>query len=222
MRSSLLRVAALLALLLASAVGSAKGPMPLPPLDGARSNLQIRIVRYDGHTNGQMVVEVQNTGSRAEIFSAQGLYFVPEGDPDKAPQRLAAAGPFVIDGHNDARPIEQLQIKPKGKAQLRLPVFCIDSHRASPSPQNAFRVAKERMPRDLRTNIEVRAKAAIKQSGNRPSAAAPAIQSEVWNARNQKWIKLDGERKDERNVQQEPRPSRRPHRLPPNIQQRAE
>src|SRR5262249_30070966 len=60
------------------------------------SKLEIRAVSYDGSVNGKLTVEVRNKGKSAEKFSAQGLYFVPEGNPDTAPQRLGAVGPMQM------------------------------------------------------------------------------------------------------------------------------
>jgi hypothetical protein len=219
MRAShvLVRLLALAAVLTVVTFAWAKGPDTLPTVEGKRTSLKVQVVRYTGGVNGEMIVEVQNTGTKPETFTAQGLYFVPEGDPDKAPQRLGAAGPFVIDGQGD-KPLEQVQLAPKAKAQLRLQVFCIDSHRASPSASNGFRTAKDRLPQQLRQEIDSRAKAALKQHGNKMPAAKAAIQSEVWGARNQRWIQLDGERKNERNANDgrvmPQQPSRRqPHRI---------
>ncbi|MFT7621514.1 MAG: hypothetical protein ACI9WU_000677, partial [Myxococcota bacterium] len=64
------------------------------PSDGAQSPVKLRIVKYTGSTNGGMIVEVRNTGSSAAEFTADGLFFVPKGDAESAPQRLGAAGPF--------------------------------------------------------------------------------------------------------------------------------
>jgi hypothetical protein len=220
-RFALIRVAALTALLAASTFAAAKGPTPLPALDGARTNLAVRIIKYTGGVNGEMVVEVQNHGARSEVFSAQGLYFVPDGDPDKAPQRLGAAGPFQVVGEGQPRSLDKLPIAPKAKAQVRLQVFCIDSHRASPTAQNSFHLGKERLPKQLRTEIDSRAKAALGRHGGRMPAAKSAIQSEVWQARDKSWIKLDGERKQEKGPQglhnQSPRPI---HRHPSRVQER--
>lgn len=217
---ALARIAAFLALLVGSALADAKPPAPLPALDGAKSQISMRIIRYTGGVNGEMVVEVQNQGSRPEVFSAQGLYFVPEGDPDKAPQRLGAAGPFQVVGEGQPRSMEKLPLAPRAKAQVRLQVFCIDSHRGSPTAQHSFNLGKERLPKQLRTEIDGKAKAALGRHGGRMPAAKSAIQSEVWHARDKNWIKLDGERKNEKgphgSYQQAPRPI---HRHPPRVQE---
>jgi hypothetical protein len=220
---ALARLAVFTALLIGSAFADAKPPTPLPALEGARGNLAVRIIRYTGGVNGEMVVEVQNHGSKAEVFSAQGLYFVPDGDPDKAPQRLGAAGPFQIEGQGQPRVLEKLPLAPKAKAQVRLQVFCIDSHRGSPTAQHSFHLGKERLPKQLRNEIDTKAKAALSQHGGRMPAAKAAIQSEVWQARDKKWIKLDGERKQEKGPSQMHPQSPRPiHRHPQRIQERRE
>jgi len=219
---ALIRLAAFVGLLVASTFVAAKPPTPLPALEGGRSNLAVRIIRYTGGVNGEMVVEVQNNGTRPEVFNAQGLYFVPDGDPDKAPQRLGAAGPFQIEGKGEPRSLDKLPLPPKAKAQVRLQVFCIDSHRSSPTAQNSFHLGKERLPKQLRTEIDSKAKAALGRHGGRMPAAKSAIQSEVWQARDKNWIKLDGERKQEkgpRGTYQAPRPI---HRHPMRIQERRE
>ena len=213
------RFVALVGLLAGSIMAFAKPPAPLPALAGGQSTIQLRIIRYTGGVNGEMVVEVQNTGSKTETFNAQGLYFVPEGDPDKAPQRLGAAGPFVLEGKNE-KPLDQLPLAPRAKAQVRLQVFCIDSHRSSPSASHSFRTGKDRLPRELRSEIDGKAKAALRQHGGKMPAAKEAIQSEVWGARNKKWIQLDGERKNEKNAnEQRMAPNSRVHRYPSRIQE---
>ena len=60
------------------------------------TQLEIRATTYDGSTNGTLTVEIKNRAKTAQKFSATGLYFVPEGDPDAAPQRLGAVGPMQI------------------------------------------------------------------------------------------------------------------------------
>ncbi|HEY3355862.1 MAG TPA: hypothetical protein VGQ83_21595 [Polyangia bacterium] len=215
---ALSRLAAIAGLLLVATLAWAKPPTPLPPLEGGSSRLQMRVLRYTGGVNGEMVVEVQNAGPRPETFTAQGLYFVPEGDPDKAPQRLGAAGPFQIDGQQGAA-VDKLPLPPGAKAQVRLQVFCIDSHRSSPTADHTFRLGKERLPRELRSEIEGKAKAALGRHGGKMPAAKAAIQSEVWGARDKKWIRLDGERRQEKNASPAPRPQRPyPHKHP--VQQR--
>jgi hypothetical protein len=158
--------------------------------------LQVRAVQYDGSTNGTLTVQIRNTGKVTQKFSAQGLYFVPEGDPNTAPQRLGAVGPMQIAG--SGKEISELDVAPGATLEVALDVFCIDSHRSSPSPANRFNVGVKRLPRELATTIENRAKQAV-DSARAGGASAPRpaakgqIQSEVWRSRDAKWVELDGE-----------------------------
>jgi hypothetical protein len=164
------------------------------------TKLQIRAVQYDGAVNGTLDVEIKNADKVAHSFVATGLYFVPEGDPDTAPQRLGAVGPMRIDG---AQERTQLDVPPGKTVTVALDVFCIDSHRGSPSPANAFDVGRTRMPAELSHTIESNAQIAVDAAAKKDPAAPPrpaatsAIQSEVWRARDAKWTKLDGEGKQE-------------------------
>jgi hypothetical protein len=163
--------------------------------------LQIRATTYNGSTNGALTVEIKNLTKTAQKFSAAGLYFIPEGDADNAPQRLGAVGPMQVVAEND-KEVSELVIAAGATVEVKLDVFCIDSHRASPSPQNVFNVGTTRMPKELVQTIEgradkaVRAKAATGARAPRP-AAKQDIQSEVWKSRDAKWIKLEGEGKQE-------------------------
>lgn len=162
------------------------------------SKLEIRAVQYDGSTNGTLVVELRNRTKTELAFSAAGLYFVPDGDPDSAPQRLGAVGPMQIAKEGAAKELTSVKIAPGATMEVSLDVFCIDSHRASPSPANVFTVAKKRMPKDLTATIEERADSKVKaKKASGVEAARPAakqeIQGEVWRSRDAKWIELDGE-----------------------------
>jgi hypothetical protein len=165
------------------------------------AKLEMRAVQYDGSVNGKLHVQVRNTGKAAQKFSAKGLYFVPEGNPDTAPQRLGAVGPMQI--ANDAKEVSELEVAPGATVDVVLDVFCIDSHRSSPSPQNSFDVGVKRMPKELAQTIESRADAAVDAARSGGNAAAPrpaaksSIQGEVWRSRDSKWIELDGEGKQE-------------------------
>lgn len=164
------------------------------------AKLELRAVQYDGSTNGRLHVQIRNPAKTAHKFSAQGLYFVPEGDPNSAPQRLGAVGPMQI--ANDGKEVSELEIAPGATVDVVLDVFCIDSHRASPSPQNKFSVGVKRMPKELVQTIEKRADTAVDaaradgQAAPRP-AAKSSIQGEVWRSRDSKWVELDGEGKQE-------------------------
>jgi hypothetical protein len=196
-------VSMVLATLCASAWAAAAGGFgPLPSTQGGpRSPLLIRIVDYAGSTNGAITIDVKNPTPKAQEFTAKGIYFVPQGSADQAPQRLGAVGPFVVHGAGGgAERREQLTIGAGATRRLTLDVYCIDSHRASPSSSTAFRVAKDRVPDPLVRAIDESANKAAADMGA-PSVAAPAaksaVQSEVWRNRNSNWIKLDGEGKQE-------------------------
>lgn len=168
------------------------------------TKLEVRAVQYDGSVNGRLHVQVRNPTKAAQKFSAKGLYFVPEGNPDTAPQRLGAVGPMQLatDGKAEGKEVGELDVAPGATVDVVLDVFCIDSHRPSPSPQNTFNIGAKRMPKELAQTIEGRADAAVESaraSGNaapRP-AAKSSIQGEVWRSRDAKWIELDGEGKQE-------------------------
>ena len=164
------------------------------------SKLQIRAVEYNGSTNGTLTVQVKNTQKTPQKFIATGLYFVPEGDPDQAPQRLGAVGPMQI--ASGKKEVNALEVPAGATVEVQLDVFCIDSHRPSPSPQNKFSVGATKIPRELAATIEKRADSVVMEAAAegaaapRPAAKAK-IQSEVWRSRDAKWIELDGEGKQE-------------------------
>lgn len=161
------------------------------------SKLEIRAIAYDGSVNGTLTVQVRNAGKSAQKFSAAGLYFVPDGNPDTAPQRLGAVGPMQLT-QGETKETSELVVDAGQTVEVKLDVFCIDSHRGAPTSQNVFHVGATKMPKELTTTIEgradaeVRAKRAAGDAAPRP-AAKGAIQSEVWKSRDAKWIKLDGE-----------------------------
>jgi hypothetical protein len=173
---------------------------PLPPdrPGGRASGLELRIVQYDGATNGVLGVEVRNPQPQAADFSARGLYFVPAGNADVAPQRLGAVGPFSVKTEQGWRRREMMSIPPGGVARLNLDVYCIDSHRSSPSASTGFRVARDRVPKRVADAIGKDAEAAAAPLGGLESPRAKGvIQSQVWKNRDDHWIKLDGEGKQE-------------------------
>lgn len=171
----------------------------VPALDGKAQPLAMRVVTYDGSTNGKMIVEVVNTGNQTETFIADGIYFVPAGNPEVAPQRLGAAGPITaIEDGVEKTYLDGIQIAPGSKQIVRLEVFCIDSHRSSPSSDTKFGFASERLPRELRHKITHGAKQIIRENEGDVAKAKPAIQSHMWQTRDADWIKLEGERKQEK------------------------
>ena len=160
------------------------------------TKLQIRAIEYDGSTNGTLKVQIKNPTKAPLKFAAQGIYFVPEGDPQTAPQRLGAVGPMQL--ATDSKEVNELEIAAGATVEVALDVFCIDSHRASPSPQNRFNVGKSRLPKDMTATIERNATQAVeasKRAGHaKPRAHAKgSIQSDVWKSRDADWVELDGE-----------------------------
>ena len=161
---------------------------------GNPEQLQLRVVEYNGGTNGELTVQVKNRSKEPVKFAANGLYFVPDGNANEAPQRLGAVGPMQM-ATGKATTRKTSVVIPAGKTvELTLDVFCIDSHRKSPSSETPFTIAKTKIPASLARTIDVRAsKAAAKSGGYAAPAAKSEIQSEVWKSRDSKWIELDGE-----------------------------
>jgi len=189
---------------------------PGPAMRGQRTTLKIRQVSFSGGASGQITVEVKNDGQQPQTFQARGLYFVPNGNAENAPQRVGAVGPFTVkEGQRWVRK-EQLDV-PAGKTvRLRLETFCLDSHRSSPGQGQGYGVAKKRLPEQLMKENESAAHDAIKASSGNINAAKGAIQGKVWENRNKKWIKLEGERANEKGSS--PHQQRRMRRLPLNNQ----
>ena len=180
-------------LVLASIVGvagSARADGKYHPVPGGKAHLRLRVVKYDGEVNGLLTVEVKNPTSRVATFTASGLYFVPDGDPDRAPQRLGAAGPMQIGEQQE----DAIRVPAGGKVLVQLDVFCVDDHREAPTSETAFTLARHRMPAALARTIDHQTHAAAKAAGGyaSPDNAEP-VQAEIWKARDEKWIKLDGE-----------------------------
>jgi len=165
---------------------------------GQSSELMIRVVDYAGSSNGAITVDVKNPTNTPREFTAKGLYFVPQGNADEAPQRLGAVGPFQVRGNGGFTRQERITIAPGATERLILDVYCIDSHRSSPGSGTAFRVAKDRVPEKLTRKIDAdAAKSAAPLGGMSAPAAKGVIQSQVWKNRDASWIKLDGEGKQE-------------------------
>jgi hypothetical protein len=218
MRSTLHRMIPNLAIALCLALLPAlaqAGPFVPLPKQGKATKLQVRFVKYTGGANGKMVVDVRNPGKRSERFTAKGMYFVPDGDPERAPQRLGAAGPFETAG-GDSK--SSIRVKPGATVRLNLQVFCLDSHRSSPGASQGFNVARKRLPKSLQSKIEGGAHKALRKHKGDVGAANSAIQSHVWSTRNKRWIKLQGERKNEKSsrTHRQRRTNRMPQQL--NIQ----
>ena len=193
------------ALALVPSLAAARPYTAVPELDGRKNTLKIRFVEYTGGSSGRMVVDVRNGGAKSERFAAKGLFFVPEGDPDKAPQRLGAAGPFEVTGDDDnSDPKNSVWLPPGATRRLKLQVFCLDSHRSSPGASQRFRIAAKRLPKTLRNQIEDGAQGFVREHKGKSSANG-AIQSHVWKTRNKKWIKLEGERAFEKSATRQQR-----------------
>jgi hypothetical protein len=197
--SSLIAVASLLAAPVAAFAAEPAKEAWVPPAEpSGKPQLKLKVSKYVGGTNGELTVEVTNPGSAPAEFDAQGLYFVPTGDPDHAPQRLGAVGPFQVRSEQGSPRKSKLTVPAGGKATLTLDVYCIDSHRRSPRTGDDFALAPERMPKQLSSEIHAEAgKAAEKAGGYAAPAAKSSVQSEVWKARDKKWLKLYGEGKQE-------------------------
>jgi hypothetical protein len=173
-------------------------PIPADQTGGRPTGLEMRIVKYEGGTNGIITVDVRNGNKQATEFTAKGLYFVPTANADTAPQRLGAVGPFQQKTGDGWQRAEKTSIPAGATVQLKLDIYCIDSHRGSPSASTSFRIAKDRVPKDLSQAIDQAATAATAGKGGVSAPAnKPAVQSEVWTTRDRKWIKLDGEGKQE-------------------------
>jgi hypothetical protein len=170
---------------------------PVPALDGQKTDLQIRQVDFTGGASGQVIVDVRNAGQHAQTFHAKGLYFVPKGDAQSAPQRVGAAGPFEVKQGQSWRHKTELLIQPGQTVRLKLQTFCLDSHRGSPGKGQGYSIANKRLPKQLTTEIETGAQRLIRAKGA-PAAATDDIQSHVWKSRDKKWIKLEGERANEK------------------------
>lgn len=196
-----LTIAFALALALIPLAANAGEYIDLPAEKGSKSSLKVKFVRYTGGTNGHIVVDIKNGGKAEAKFQAQGLYFVPNGSPESAPQRLGAAGPFQTQEQGKWKDKEELSLKAGESRRIKLQVFCLDSHRSSPGSEQGFSVARDLLPRDLRKDISKGAEEIFVKNGKKMPAAKGAIQSHIWSTRNKKWIKLQGERKQEKSVE---------------------
>ena len=174
----------------ASAPAIADNFVAMPEAKANAANLKIRFVKYDGSTNGAMVVEVKNTGRTTATFKSDGLFFVPKGNPEKAPQRLGAAGPFteIAGKKHIVRQNGELAIAAGETKKLRLEVFCIDSHRSSPSPSTKFSIAKNKLPKSLRKELKTGNQAIYRRNKGDLEKAKSAVQSNMWKTRNKQKI----------------------------------
>jgi hypothetical protein len=192
MQSTLVRLVLALTLAVAPSLAFAGDFIPLPEVGGKNKQIEIRFIRYTGGSSGKMIVDIRNKSPKRATFKAKGLFFVPQGDAERAPQRLGAAGPFEAKGQQ----LNSIKLKAGATKRLKLQVFCLDSHRSSPSSGQNFKVAQKRLPKQLQNTIESGAKGILRKA--KGGAANSEIQSHVWKTRNKKWIKLEGERKSEK------------------------
>ena len=174
--------------------GTRSAPTATRTVQLANSVLEIRPVRYEGSTNGYMVIDVLNPSESTQVFSAEGMYFIPEEDPSHAPQRVGAVGPFTRDAEIEGASFEDvIGVEPSKTVRLRLGVFCIDRSRPSPSNSTRFYVANQLMPGDLTRAIYGGAKRIILDNGGDVDASRDAIQDLVWAMRDQGRLRLQGE-----------------------------
>jgi hypothetical protein len=198
MRQLSMLLASLGLLALASPALADKSFAPLPAGDGAKTTLQIRQLDFSGGASGHIVVEVRNPARQVQKFQARGLYFVPDGNAQSAPQRVGAVGPFEVREGQGWQRKEELMVQPGETVRLKLHTFCLDSHRGSPGKGQGYKIARERLPKELMKQNEAAASRALKSKGGKIDAAQSEIQSDVWKNRNKKWIMLEGERVDEK------------------------
>ena len=188
MRSSWLVVCAVLALGSgAAAADDAFHPVPESP------GLELRLVSYGQGVHGEMVVEVRNQGSASAAFVASGLYFTPDGN-DEA-QRVGMVGYMRVGSEGAAT--DAVTVAAGGVRKVRFDVYCIDEHRSAPAMSQAFTLASARMPRALRDALVERTAGYVAQLRKQPVADVTSlIQSEVWGARRQVKVRLQGERRE--------------------------
>ena len=172
----------------------------LPGEQGKTSPLLMRIVQYQGSTNGAITVEVKNPTGAPQEFSAKGIYFVPTGNANEAPQRLGAVGPFQLQSANGHVAADGSDDDCRGRDGA------VDAgrllHRFAPrEPQLVDVVPRRQGPRPgaarAAPSTPTRHKSAEGHGGVSAPAAKSAVQSEVWKNRDKKWIELDGEGKQE-------------------------
>ena len=125
---------------------------PMPPAPGQDGTFELRTLHYDDGVHGEMTVEVRNLGAKAATFSARGLYFVPDDNPNTAPQRLAIVG-GIRTGSEDA-PRELISLAAGTTAKVRFDVYCIDEDRHAPESTMTFTLASTRLPDKLVAGIE--------------------------------------------------------------------
>jgi hypothetical protein len=173
---------------------------PMPPAPGQDGKFELRVVQYDDGVHGEMTVEVKNLSNVANNFSARGLYFVPDDNPNTAPQRLAVVG-GVRTGSEDA-PRDLVQVAAGGTMKVRFDVYCIDEDRHSPEASTQFTLAKNRLPAELQVAIEGATREVVKTIKLKADDDQQRrIQPLVWMARRDpavRSLKLRGDGAQER------------------------
>jgi hypothetical protein len=173
---------------------------PMPPGPGQDGKFELRVVQYDDGVHGEMTVEVHNLGNVSSNFSARGLYFVPDDNPNTAPQRLAVVG-GVRTGSEDA-PRDVIQVAAGGTMKVRFDVYCIDEDRHSPESTTQFTMARTRLPADLSVAIEGTTAEVVKTIKLKADDDQQRrIQPLVWMARREpsvRGVKLRGDGAQER------------------------
>lgn len=125
---------------------------PMPPGTGQDGKFELRVVHYDDGVHGEMTVEVHNLGNASSNFSARGLYFTPDDNPNIAPQRLAVVG-GIRTGSEDA-PRDLIQVAAGGTMKVRFDVYCLDEDRHAPRSSTQFTLARSRLPDALQVGLE--------------------------------------------------------------------
>jgi len=115
-----------------------------------------------------------------------------------APQRVGAVGSFRVKTTQGWESREKLTLAAHTTAQIKLDVYCIDSHRGSPSSATGFHVGKSRIPKPVSEAIDRDARRVAEPLGGMSTPhAKQAVQQEVWKNRDAHWVPLDGEGKQE-------------------------
>lgn len=170
---------------------------PLPAAPGQHGRFELRVVQYDDGVHGEMTVEVHNLSATPAAFSARGLYFLPDNNPDSAPQRLAVVG-GIRTGSEDA-PRDLIQLAAGASTRVRFDVYCIDEDRHAPETTTDFTMASARLPERLSAELESDTAAVVKTIKLKADDdQLRRIQPLVWSARRDVRVKLKGDGAQER------------------------
>jgi len=170
---------------------------PIPSGPGQTGQLELRVMQYDKGVYGEMTVEIHNRGAQPASFSASGLYFTPDDDPDSAPQRLAIVG-GVRTGSEEA-PRAGVALAGDATLRIRFDVYCIDEDRDAPESDTPFTLARSRMPPRLIAALEASTRDVVKTIKLKPDDdQRRQLQPLVWQARRSAPAKLVGDGAQER------------------------